>query len=179
MAALHNSNNVTFAVGGGDANFPVSASFVVGGIDNSEVSSMTFQVVRPTPSLTGITMKVDNESGTTGEFTLIPADLNLTGFVRYNGDKTITITDPATVTPVCSAYAMTTGNPSVAFNLPDALMHFRITTPYNYQGPSSYTATIDDRPYVVTSGGYVDFTKAYDEENELGWHEAGSGRWSL
>lgn len=177
MSAIVNSQNVTFAVGGGDGKFPVSASFVVGGIDNSEVSAMTFQVVRPSVSITGITMKVENESGSTGEFALIPANSNVAGFVRYNGDKTISITNPSP--PVCSAYAMTTGNPSVAFNPPDSLLHFRVTTPYNYYGPSLYTATIDNRSYMLESGCYVDFTKAYDEDNELGWHEAGSGYWSL
>lgn len=179
MAALHNSNNVIFTVGGGDGKFPVSASFAVGGIDNSEVSAMTFQVVRPSQGVTGITMKVDNESGSTREFTLIPANSNVSGFVRYNGDKTITVIDPAAVTPVCSAYAMTTGNPSAAFNTPNSLLHFRVTTPYNYDGPSLYTATIDNRTYTIGSGCYVDFTKAYNEENVLGWHEAGSGHWSL
>ena len=179
MSAIVNSNNVTFAVGGGDGKFPVSASFVVGGIDNSEVSAMTFQVVRPSVSITGITMKVENESGSTEEFTLIPANSNVAGFVRYNGDKTISITDPVTVTPVCSAYAMTTGNPSAAFTPPDTLMHLRVTTPYNYYGPSLYTATIDNRTYTMGSGCYVDFTKAYNEEGVLGWHEAGSGYWSL
>lgn len=179
MSAIVNSNNVTFAVGGGDGKFPVSASLVVGGIDNSEVSAMTFQVVRPTPSHTGMTMNVRNEMGSSGEFTLIPANSNVVGFVRYNGDKTISIRDPATVTPVCSAYAMTTGNPSAAFNPPDSLLHLRVTTPYNYYGPSLYTATIDNRTYTMGSGCYVDFTKAYDEEDVLGWHEAGSGYWSL
>lgn len=177
MAALHNSNNIIFSNGGG--NFPVSASFAVGGIDNSTVSSMTFQVVRPTPSITGITMKVNNESGSSGEFALIPTVSNVVGYVKYNGDKTISITNPSVVTPVCSAHAMTTAEPSVTFNLPDTLMHFRVTTPYNYDGPSLYTATINNRSYMLESGCYVDFTKAYDEDNELGWHEAGSGYWSL
>lgn len=178
MSAIVNSNNVIFA-NGGDGKFPVSASFAVGGIDNSEVSAMTFQVVRPSQSVTGITMKVDNESGSTREFTLIPANSNVSGFVRYNGDKTITVIDPAAVTPVCSAYAMTTGNPSAAFNPPNSLLHFRVTTPYNYDGPSLYTATIDNRTYTIGSGCYVDFTKAYNEEDVLGWHEAGSGHWDL
>lgn len=177
MSAIVNSNNVIFANGGG--NFPVSASFAVGGVDNSTVSSMTFQVVRPTPSITGNTVIIKNEQGSSGEFTLIPATLNDIGYVRYNGDKTITITNPSVITPVCSAHAMTTAEPSVTFNLPDTLMHFRVTTPYNYYGPSSYTATINGRSYTLDSGSYVDFSKAYDEGNELGWHEAGSGRWSL
>lgn len=176
-AAIVNSNNVIFANGGGD--FPVSASFVVGGIDNSTVSSMTFQVVRPTPSITGNTVIIKNEQGSSGEFTLIPAIPNVFGYVKYNGDKTISITNPSVVTPVCSAHAMTTAEPSVTFNLPDTLRHFRVTTPYNYDGPSFYTATIGNRSYTLGSGCYVDFTKAYDEENELGWHEAGSGYWSL
>jgi hypothetical protein len=177
-AAIVNSNNVIFANGGG-SNFPVSASFAVGGVDNSTVSSMTFQIVRPSQTITGITMKVGNELGSSGEFTLIPADSTEVGFIRYNGNKTISITNPATITPVCSAHAMSTGNPSVTFNLPDTLMHFRVTTPYNYDGPQYYTATINNHQYVMESGCYVDFTKAYNDLNELDWHEAGSGYWSL
>jgi hypothetical protein len=176
-AAIVNSNNVIFTNGGG--NFPVSASFAVGGVDNSTVSSMTFQVVRPTPSITGNTVIIKNEQGSSGEFALIPTVSNVVGYVKYNGDKTISITNPSVVTPVCSAHAMTTAEPSVTFNLPGTLMHFRVTTPYNYDGPSLYTATIGNRSYMLESGCYVDFTKAYDEENELGWHEAGSGYWSL
>lgn len=176
-AAIVNSNNVIFSNGGG--NFPVSASFAVGGIDNSTVSSMTFQVVRPTPSITGNTVIIKNEQGSSGEFTLIPAISNVVGYVKYNGDKTISITNPSVVTPVCSAHAMTTAEPSVTFNLPDTLIHFRVTTPYNYDGPSLYTATIGNRQYTLESGCYVDFTKAYDDVNELGWREAGSGYWSL
>lgn len=81
--------------------------------------------------------------------------------------------------PTCSAYVMTTGNPSVTFNPPNSLLNLRITTPYNYDGPAYYTATIDNRQYTLESGCYVDFTKAYDDVNELGWREAGSGYWSL
>ena len=124
-AAIVNSNNVIFSNGGG--NFPVSASFAVGGIDNSTVSSMTFQVVRPTPSITGNTVIIKNEQGSSGEFALIPTVSNVVGYIKYNGDKTISITNPATITPVCSAHAMTTAEPSVTFNLPDTLMHFRVT----------------------------------------------------
>lgn len=174
MSAIVNSNNVIFANGGGD--FPVSASFVVGGIDNSTVSTMTFQVVRPIHSVTGNTVTVRNEMGNTGEFVLIPYAQDA-GLVYYNSGH-IDIVSPQP-DPTCSAYVMTTGNPSVTLNPPNSLLNLRITTPYNYDGPSFYTATIGNRSYTLGSGCYVDFTKAYDEENELGWHEAGSGYWSL
>lgn len=83
MAALHNSNNIIFANGGGDGKFPVSASFVVGGIDNSEVSAMTFQVVRPTQSVTGNSVTIKNEMGNSGNFALIPLTDNA-GILSYN-----------------------------------------------------------------------------------------------
>lgn len=174
MSAIVNSNNVIFANGGGD--FPVSASFVVGGIDNSTVSTMTFQVVRPRQSVTGNTVTVRNEMGNTGEFALIPYAQDA-GLVYYNSGH-IDIVSPSPA-PTCSAYVMTTANPSVNFTLPNSLINLRITTPYNYDGPQYYTATINNRQYVMESGCYVDFTKAYDDLNELGWHEAGSGYWSL
>ena len=174
MSSIVNSHNVIFANGGGD--FPVSASFVVGGIDNSTVSTMTFQVVRPRQSITGNTVTVRNEMGNTGEFVLIPYAQDA-GLVYYNsGHIDIVNTPPA---PTCSAYVMTTANPSVNFTLPNSLINLRITTPYNYDGPQYYTATINNRQYVMESGCYVDFTKAYDDVNELNWREAGSGYWSL
>lgn len=83
MSAIVNSQNVTFAVGGGDGKFPVSASFVVGGIDNSEVSAMTFQVIRPTQSVTGNSVTIKNEMGNSGNFALIPLTDNA-GILSYN-----------------------------------------------------------------------------------------------
>lgn len=175
MSAIVNSNNVIFANGAG-GNFPVSASFAIGGVDNALVSSMTFQVKRPAVSVTGNTVIINNELGSTGEFALIPYT-NDQGIVSYNSGH-IEIVNSSDK-PTCSAYVMTTANPSVNFTLPNSLVSLRITTPYNYDGPEYYTATINNRQYVLGSGCYADFTKAYDDVNELGWHEAGSGYWTL
>ena len=143
MSAIVNSNNVIFANGGG--NFRVSASFAIGGIDNSTVSTMTFQVVRPRQSITGNTVIVRNEMGNTGEFALIPYAQDA-GLVYYNSGH-IDIVSPSPA-PTCSAYVMTTANPSVTLNPPNSLLNLRITTPYNYDGPSLYTATINNRQYI-------------------------------
>ena len=175
MSAIVNSNNVIFANGAG-GNFPVSASFAIGGVDNALVSSMTFQVKRPAVSVTGNTVIINNELGSTGEFALIPYT-NDQGIISYNSGHIEIVNSPDKVT--CSAYVMTTANPSVNFTLPNSLINLRITTPYNYDGPEYYTATINNRQYVLGSGCYADFTKAYDDLNELGWHEAGSGYWTL
>lgn len=174
-AAIVNSNNVIFANGAG-GNFPVSASFAIGGVDNALVSSMTFQVKRPAVSVTGNTVIINNELGSSGEFALIPYT-NDHGIVQYNSGHIEIIDNPDK--PTCSAYVMTTANPSVTFDPPNSLVSLRITTPYNYDGPEYYTATINNQPYTLESGCYVDFVKAYDDLNELGWHKAGSGYWSL
>jgi len=174
MSAIVNSNNVIFSNGGGDC--PISASFAVGGIDNSKVTEMTFQVIRPSQTVTGNTVFVRNEMGATGEFALIPYAQDA-GLVYYRSGHFDVVNLPPD--PTCSAYVMTTANPSVTLNPPNSLLNLRITTPHNYDGPSLYTATIDNRQYIMESGCYVDFTKAYDDVNELNWREAGSGYWSL
>lgn len=95
-AAIVNSNNVIFAKGGGEGNFPVTASFVVGGVDTSKVSAMTFQVVRPSQSTTGNTVTVCNEMGNSGQFALIPFT-NDVGTLQYNSGH-ITVGSPLQLT---------------------------------------------------------------------------------
>lgn len=175
MSAIVNSNNVIFANGAG-GNFPVSASFAIGGIDNALVSSMTYQVIRPTISTTGNTVIIKNELGGSGEFVMIPYT-NDHGIVQYNSGHIEIIDNPDK--PTCSAYVMTTANPSVTLDPPNSLLHLRITTPYNYDGPEYYTAVVGNNQYVMSSGVYCDFTKAYGESNELDWRKAGSGNYSL
>lgn len=157
-------------------NFPVSASFVVGGVDNSEVSSMTFQIVRPTQSITGTTVKIGNESGSTGEFVMVPY-IQSNGILAYNsGSITVESMPPD---PTCSAYYMTSGFPSVNFVTPNGLRNLLITTPYAYNGPSNYSAKLDGKQFIIGSGAYANFAKAQKEDGTISWVVAGSGYWEF
>lgn len=192
MSAIVNSNNVIFANGGaGNPVYYVHTASIE--YDKVKDTIQNSGVVIPYYTVMGgaYLFNIDTQTlaGSKRGYTFTNASISSQQkcFVWESGvsgeESYATGVDMGTshleLTPACSAYTMTTGTPSVTFNLPNALIHLRVTTPYNYSGPSSYTATIDDRSYTLDSGSYVDFTKAYDEENDLGWHEAGSGRWSL
>lgn len=120
MSVLQNSNNIIFANGGGTGECPISASFVLGGIDNSKVSAMTFQVIRPDQSTTGNTVIVRNEAGASGEFALIPYSDDATGMLYYNsGDidfKTpYSVSSQTTSTSGCKFYGSTAYDASYVF----------------------------------------------------------------
>ena len=157
-------------------NFPVSASFVVGGVDDSEVSAMTFQVVRPAQNITGNTVIIKNELGSSGQFAMIPYT-QTAGMLAYNsGNITVETMPPE---PTCSAYYMTSGFPSVNFVTPNGLRNLLVTTPYAYNGPSNYSAKIDGDQFIMGSGTYANFAKAQKENGTISWVIAGSGYWEF
>ncbi len=149
MSAIVNSQNVTFAVGGGDGKFPVSASFVVGGIDNSEVSAMTFQVIRPTPSVTGNTVTIKNELGNSGNFALIPLTDNA-GILSYNsGHIEVTpgfsVSSQTTSTSGCEFYGSTAYNAHYVFlnSNEDEGQPYGLVLPAKSDTDIFYNGTID------------------------------------
>lgn len=174
MSAIVNSNNVIFSNGGGEC--PISASFVVGGIDNSKVTEMNFQVVRPSHSVTGNTVTVRNEMGNTGEFALIPYAQDA-GLVYYRSGHFDVVSLPPD--PTCSALYMTSGNPSVYLTTPASLRSLLITTPYAYDGPEYYTAIVDGRNFVMDSGAYCNLAKAQKSNGSIDWVICGSGWYEL
>ena len=66
---------------GNDAN--MSASFVLGGIDNSKVSNYQISINRPAAGTTGYNLHVENELHNSADFTLIPRN-NEKGWLSYN-----------------------------------------------------------------------------------------------
>lgn len=175
MSAIVNSQNVTFAVGGGDAKFPVSASFVVGGIDNAEVSSMTFQVVRPTQSVTGNTVTIKNELGSNGEFAMIPYT-NQAGVLHYNSghiavDAPYKVSGQSTSTSGCEFYGSTAYDSHYIFlnSNEDAGQPYGIELPGKSDTDIFYNGTIDSydsddyvtlrfgvKPTTSTASDYID-----------------------
>lgn len=66
---------------GNDAN--MSASFVVGEIDNSKVANYQISIYRPSVGTTGYNLHVENELHNSADFTLIPRK-NEKGWLSYN-----------------------------------------------------------------------------------------------
>lgn len=175
MSAIVNSNNVIFANGGG-GDFPVSASFAVGGADNAKVSAITYQVVRPSQSLVGNTVTIKNELGSTGQFALIPFAYDA-GLVYYNSGHIDLVNMPPE--PTCSAFYITTGSPSVDFTTPASLKSLLITTPHVYGASENYTAIIDDKYLVLNSGTYCNLAKAQQEGGSIDWVVCNSGSYDV
>ena len=193
-AAIHNSNNVIFANGGSSGNPVYYVHTASIELDKVKEVIQNSGVVIPFYSVMGgsyfFNLDTQAAAGNKRGYTFVNDSISsqMRCFVWESGVSGqadyATGVDMATSyyqvpDQTCSAYVMTTSNPSVTLNPPNSLLNLRITTPYNYDGPQYYTATIDNRQYIMESGCYVDFTKAYDDLNELGWHKAGSGYWSL
>lgn len=149
MSAIVNSNNVIFSNGGASAECPISASFVVGGIDNSKVSAMTFKVVRPTQSLTGNTVTIRNEMGSTGEFALIPYT-NEAGPLQYNSGyvsvgSPYSVSSQTTSTSGCVFYGSTAYSAHYVFlnSNEDAGQPYGLVLPAKSDTDIFYNGTID------------------------------------
>ena len=78
----------SFTIGFDDSNYTgnnanMSASFVIGGIDNSKVANYQISIDRPAVGTTGYNLHVENELHNTADFTLIPYK-NEKGWLTYN-----------------------------------------------------------------------------------------------
>ena len=78
----------SFTIGIDDSNYTgnnanMSASFVLGGIDNSKVSNYQISINRPAVGTTGYNLHVENELHNSADFTLIPRK-NEKGWLTYN-----------------------------------------------------------------------------------------------
>ena len=78
----------SFTIGIDDSNYTgnvanMSASFVIGGIDNSKVANYQISIDRPSVGTTGYNLHVENELHNTADFTLIPHK-NEKGWLTYN-----------------------------------------------------------------------------------------------
>ena len=147
-AAIVNSNNVIFANGGGAGN-PV---YYV------HTANVEYDKVRDVIAKSGMVVPFYSVMGGVYYFNIDTVSVAGTkrGYAFVNdsvssqqrcfiwesgvsGEETYaTGVDMATSyldKPTCSAYVMTTANPSVTFDPPNSLVSLRITTPYNYDGP--------------------------------------------
>ena len=174
MSAIVNSQNVTFAVGGGASNDNLKFSNVIGGIDNGPASA-DISLQRTQQYTTYYRMDVTNETGNTGSFTLIPTNTN-SGLLYINGDGSIT-TKIIYGSPIW-CHAFTTASPSVSTTRSADFKEVHLSTPYDYYGPSMYTANIDGQNFVLGSGAYANMVWQNVEGTDK-WCVTNSGYYSI
>lgn len=154
MSSIINSQNVTFAVGGGaGSNDNLKFSNILDGTDMGPASAVIELDSVQTPSaMSYYKMTLDNEAGSHQTFTLIPS--NMSSGVLYSVG-----TGPITTRRVHSSpiwcYAFHTGSPAVSTTKSGEYMEVHLSTPYSYSGPSNFTATIDGQSFVLGSGCYA------------------------
>ena len=169
MPAIVNSNNVIFANGGGaGSNDNLKFSNVIGGPDMSDASAVV-SVNRVNEPLTmdWVKLELTNEYGNTGSFTLIPANMG-SGYLYAYGNGALAIKSVNSSPIWCHAF--TTSSPSVTTTKSGDYKEVHLSTPYDYYGPSEFTANIDGQNFVMSSGAYA----------EMVWQNVeGTNKWCI
>lgn len=99
-------------------------------------------------------LQLTNEYGNTRNYTLIPADIS-EGYLYANGAGPIVSKNLNSSKIWC--YAFDTANNTLTTTKSADYLEVHLTTPYDYYGPSNYTATLDNRQFVLDSASYYDF----------------------
>lgn len=151
--AIVNSNNVIFANGGGAGNDNLKFSKVLGGADNGPASAQIDlnKIVSPF-TMQYYEMSVVNENNNTETFSLIPTGIG-SGVLYAVGNGPIT-TAHINSSPIW-CYAFSTGTPSMNTTKSGEYKEVHLSTPYAYDGPSDFTATIDGQNFILGSGAYA------------------------
>lgn len=176
MSSLINSQNVTFAVGGGASNDNLKFSKVIGGVDNGPASAQisTDRIVSPF-TMQYYKMSVVNDNNSTETFSMIPTGIG-SGLLYAVGNGPIT-TAHVNSSPIW-CYAFSTGTPSMSTTKSDEYKEVHLSTPYDYYGPSMYTANIDGQNFVLGSGAYANMVWQNVEGTDR-WCVTNSGYYSL
>lgn len=177
MSAIVNSQNVTFAVGGGaGSNDNLKFSNVIGGPDMSNASAV-ISVNRVNEPLTmdWVQLALTNEFGSNGSFTLIPANMG-SGYLYAYGNGALAIKNVYSSPIWCHAF--TTASPSVSTTRSADFKEVHLSTPYDYYGPSMYTANIDGQNFVLGSGAYANMVWQNVEGTDK-WCVTNSGYYSI
>jgi len=153
MSSLVNSQNVTFAVGGGASNDNLKFSKVIGGVDNGPASAQIglSKIVSPF-TMQYYDMSVVNDNNSTETFSMIPTSIG-SGFLYAVGNGPI-ITANVNSSPIW-CYAFSTGGAAMTTYKSNEYKEVHLSTPYDYNGPSMYTANIDGQSFVLGSGAYA------------------------
>lgn len=174
MSTIVNSQNVTFAKGGENSNDNLKFSNVIGGIDNGPASA-AISLQRTQQYTTYYRMVVTNETGNTGSFTLIPTNMT-SGLLYIGGDGSIS-TKVVNSSPIW-CYAFDTATPSLVTTKSADYSEVHLSTPYNYYGPSTFTATIDGQNFVMGSGAYANMVWQNVEGTDK-WCVTNSGYYNI
>lgn len=176
MSSLINSQNVTFAVGGGASNDNLKFSKVLGGADNGPASAQieATKIVSPF-TMQYYQMSVVNENNNTEIFSMIPTGIG-SGLLYAVGNGPIT-TAHVNSSPIW-CYAFSTGTPSMTTVKSDEYKEVHLSTPYDYYGPSMYTANIDGQNFVLGSGAYANMVWQNVEGTDR-WCVTNSGYYSI
>lgn len=176
MSAIVNSQNVTFAVGGGASNDNLKFSKVLGGADNGPASAQieSTKIVSPF-TMQYYQMSVVNENNSTETFSMIPTGIG-SGLLYAVGNGPIT-TAHVNSSPIW-CYAFSTGTPSMTTVKSDEYKEVHLSTPYDYYGPSMYTANIDGQNFVLGSGAYANMVWQNVEGTDQ-WCVTNSGYYSF
>lgn len=176
MSAIVNSQNVTFAVGGGASNDNLKFSKVLGGADNGPASAQieATKIVSPF-TMQYYQMSVVNENNSTETFSMIPTGIG-SGLLYAVGNGPIT-TAHVNSSPIW-CYAFSTGTPSMTTVKSDEYKEVHLSTPYDYYGPSMYTANIDGQNFVLGSGAYANMVWQNVEGTDQ-WCVTNSGYYSF
>lgn len=176
MSSLVNSQNVTFAVGGGASNDNLKFSKVLGGADNGPASAQieSTKIVSPF-TMQYYQMSVVNENNNTETFSMIPTNIG-SGLLYAVGNGPITTANINSSPIWC--YAFSTGTPSMSTVKSDEYKEVHLSTPYDYYGPSMYTAIIDGQNFVLGSGAYANMVWQNVEGTDR-WCVTNSGYYSI
>ena len=176
MSSLVNSQNVTFAVGGGASNDNLKFSKVLGGADNGPASAQieSTKIVSPF-TMQYYQMSVVNENNNTETFSMIPTNIG-SGVLYAVGNGPITTANINSSPIWC--YAFSTGTPSMSTVKSDEYKEVHLSTPYDYYGPSMYTANIDGQNFVLGSGAYANMVWQNVEGTDR-WCVTNSGYYSI
>ena len=150
-------------------------SNVMGGSDLSRASATITHERINNPTMEYMKLQLKNENGNTGNYTLIPTNIT-SGYLYANGLGPITTRSINSSQIWC--YAFTTANNSLTTTKSADYLEIHLTTPYDYNGPETYTATIDNQVFRLYSGAYCKLIYQWVESHNK-WCVADSGYYDI
>ena len=125
--------------------------------------------------MTYMRLHLENEYNNTGNYTLIPTDI-ASGYLFANGLGPITTKSINSSQIWC--YAFTTANNRLNTTKSADYLEVHLTTPYDYHGPETFTATIDNQTFYLGSGAYCKLIYQWVETRNK-WCVADSGYYNI
>lgn len=150
-------------------------STTLSNVDLSRASATISPVKLISPTMEYMRLQIVNAMGNTGNYTLIPSNIT-SGYLYANGAGPITTKSINSSQVWC--YAFTTANNSLTTTKSADYLEIHLTTPYDYNGPETYTATIDNQVFRLYSGAYCKLIYQWVESHNK-WCVADSGYYDI